>query len=108
MVAPKINMHGKIYDLLDEIDLPQKEAKAKLAEVHKSGKRAFLNPRKRKNMETTYYIYTAEPTPRKPRETKKEPEVKETEQPKKNGNKKNGKKNGNKKVAPKKKGNNKK
>lgn len=76
MVAPKINMHGKIYDLYDEIDRSQVEAKKKLAEIHGEGLRAFLNPRKRKDQETTYYIYTAKPTPRKPRESKlKEVEV---------------------------------
>lgn len=86
MVAPKINMHGKIYDLLDEIDRPVKEAKAKLAEIHAKGKRAFLNPRKRKNLETTYYIYTADPTPRKPREVKQPEKPKVVEQPKKQSN----------------------
>ena len=76
MVAPKINMHGKIYDLYDEIDRSQVEAKKKLVEIHGEGLRAFLNPRKRKDQETTYYIYTAKPTPRKPREVKtKEAEV---------------------------------
>ena len=97
MVAPKINMHGKIYDLYDEIDRSQVDAKAELVKIHTTGKRAFLNPRKRKNQETTYYIYTADPTPRKAPEPKKAPveEVKTVEPPKKVAPKK---------VAPKKNG----
>ncbi len=91
MVAPKINMHGKIYDLYDEIDRSQVEAKKELAKIHGTGMRAFLNPRKRKNQETTYYIYTAKPSERKA-PVKKVEEVKVVETvkatPKKNGNKK--------------------
>jgi len=78
MVAPKINMHGKIYDLYDDVDRSQVDAKAELVKIHATGKRAFLNPRKRKDQKTTYYIYIADPTPRKPRESK----LKETEKPK--------------------------
>lgn len=92
MVASKINMHGKIYDLLDEVDRPVKEAKAKLAEIHATGKRAFLNPRKRKNFETTYYIYTADPTPRKVSEPKKVEINEEVVEKTKKNEKKNGKK----------------
>lgn len=96
MVAPKINMHGKIYDLYDEVDRTQVDAKKELDLIHKTGKRAFLNPRKRKDQETTYYIYTAKPTPRKPREVKEVKKVKEVKEPKAvpktNGKKANGKK----------------
>lgn len=106
MVAPKINMHGKIYNLYDETDRLEKEAKAELEKIHKTGKRAFLNPRKQKDKPTTYYIYIADPTPRKPREVKEkkveqpkevkveQPKEVKTEQPKKvnNGKKTNGKK----------------
>lgn len=104
MTAPKINMHGKIYDLYDEVDRPQKEAKAELVKIHATGKRAFLNPRKRKNFETTYFIYTANPTPRKaptskPKEGKKPKEVEKSKTS--NGKKaSNGKKSGNGKKAP--------
>jgi len=60
MPSEKINMHGKIYQLLDNVERNKQQAQDKATEVRKSGMVAFLNPAKRKDKETVYFIYEAE------------------------------------------------
>jgi len=60
MPAKSINMHGKIYNLYDEIERTKIQAQKFAQEIREQGKVAFLNPLKRKNKETVYMIYVAE------------------------------------------------
>jgi len=60
MPAKTINMHGKIYDLVDE-KIRTKEQALKFAdEIRTQGKVAFLNPQKKKGIAINYFIYQAE------------------------------------------------
>jgi len=70
MTTQKINMHGKEYTLFDEVIRTKDQAKQKASEIREAGQVAFLNPRKRKDLETTYYIYVAEKAVRKKKESK--------------------------------------
>jgi len=65
MPSKQINMHGKIYDLLDEKIRIKKIAQTKAQEIRDNGQVAFLNPQKRKDQETNYWIYVAEKTARR-------------------------------------------
>ena len=65
MPSKTINMHGKIYDLLDEQIRVKKVAQVKAQEIRDGGQVAFLNPQKRKDKETNYWIYIAEKTTRR-------------------------------------------
>ena len=60
MVAPKINMHGKIYLLHDEVERNLQDALDEMIVIRSQGKVAFKNPRKRKDAPDTFYIYEAE------------------------------------------------
>lgn len=65
MPSKTINMHGKLYDLLDEKIRVKKVAQTKAQEIRDGGKVAFLNPQKRKDKETNYWIYVAEKSARR-------------------------------------------
>ena len=60
MPSKTINMHGKIYTLLDEKIRVKKVAQIKAQEIRDASQVAFLNPQKRKDKETNYWIYVAE------------------------------------------------
>lgn len=60
MAAKTINMHGKIYDLVDEKVRTKEQALKFAAEIRTQGKVAFLNPQKKKGKEINYFIYQAE------------------------------------------------
>ena len=75
MPTKQINMHGKLYDLLDEVERNKEFAQIRAQEIRDDGQVAFLNPRKRKGQETVYYIYIADKTIRKKRESKIKSEV---------------------------------
>lgn len=60
MPSETINMHGKIYDLLDNIERTKDQAQEKAIEIRANGQVAFLNPQKRKDKQTNYWIYTAD------------------------------------------------
>jgi len=60
MPAKTINMHGKIYSLVDEIERTKVLAQKFAQEIREQGRVAFLNPAKRKGQETVYYVYVAE------------------------------------------------
>lgn len=70
MTTQKINMHGKEYTLFDEVIRTKDQAQKAASEIREAGQVAFLNPRKRKDLETTYYIYVAEKAVRKKKESK--------------------------------------
>ena len=65
MPSKTINMHGKLYDLLDEQIRVKKVAQAKAQEIRDNGQVAFLNPQKRKDKETNYWIYVADKSVRR-------------------------------------------
>jgi len=65
MPSKTINMHGKIYDLLDEQIRVKKVAQTKAQEIRDGGQVAFLNPQKRKDKETNYWIYVANKSERR-------------------------------------------
>ena len=65
MPSKTINMHGKLYDLLDEQIRVKKVAQAKAQEIRDNGQVAFLNPQKRKDQETNYWIYVADKSVRR-------------------------------------------
>jgi len=65
MPSETINMHGKIYDLLDEKIRVKKVAQTKAQEIRDNGQVAFLNPQKRKDKETNFWIYVAEKSVRR-------------------------------------------
>lgn len=65
MPSETINMHGKIYTLLDEKIRVEKVAQIKAQEIRDGGQVAFLNPQKRKDKETNYWIYVAEKSVRR-------------------------------------------
>jgi len=60
MPAKTINMHGKIYSLVDEQIRTKLQAQKFAQEIREQGSVAFLNPAKRKGQETTYYVYMAD------------------------------------------------
>ena len=65
MPSKTINMHGKLYDLLDEKVRVKKVAQTKAQEIRDGGQVAFLNPQKRKDKETNYWIYVADKSVRR-------------------------------------------
>lgn len=65
MPSKTINMHGKLYDLLDEKIRVKEIAQKKAQEIRDAGQVAFLNPQKRKDKETNYWIYVADKTARR-------------------------------------------
>lgn len=65
MPSKTINMHGKLYDLLDEKIRVKKVAQTKAQEIRDNGQVAFLNPQKRKDKETNYWIYVADKSVRR-------------------------------------------
>lgn len=60
MPAPTINMHGKIYDLVDEKVRTKEQALKFADEIRTQGKVAFLNPQKKKGKAINHFIYQAE------------------------------------------------
>lgn len=65
MPSKTINMHGKIYDLLDDTPRNKDQALATADSIRVDGRVAFLNPQKRKGQETNYWIYVADKTVRR-------------------------------------------
>ena len=65
MPSKQINMHGKLYDLLDDKIRIKKVAQTKAEEIRNGGQVAFLNPQKRKDKETNYWIYVADKSVRR-------------------------------------------
>ena len=70
MVNKEINMHGRLYQLHDEIERTKEDAQQVASDIRDKGMICFLNPRKRKNIETTYFIYSAQKAERKPKKPK--------------------------------------
>ena len=65
MPSETINMHGKIYNLFDEKIRVKEVAQTKAQEIRDGGQVAFLNPQKRKDKETNYWIYIADKSVRR-------------------------------------------
>lgn len=79
MPAKIIYMHKKKYDLVDGQERNKVDAQQVAIEIRSLGKVAFLNPRKRKDKPTTYFVYEAPKAERKTKKPKTKIVVKDDE-----------------------------